>query len=149
MCDYSLTSLRSRLAVEGESLVVYLFPTGSLGFTSPDELQSSKAQVPSWRSWFSPREIPCAVCIPHGTRLRLWNVPRRLQAKLGVAASAEVAFVQRSMDVGTHRDGIRVGNNQEIQLQRLAEGLSATVLSLTPQTESQAVVDHWFEGAPA
>jgi hypothetical protein len=53
------------------------------------------------------------------------------------------------MDAGTHRDGIRFGNNQEILLQRLAEGLSATVLSLTPQTESQAVVDHWLEGAPA
>ena len=34
MCDYSLAGLRTRLAVEGEELVVYRFPTGSIGLTS-------------------------------------------------------------------------------------------------------------------
>jgi len=35
ICDYSLASLRTRLAVEGEELFVYRFPTASLGLTSP------------------------------------------------------------------------------------------------------------------
>ena len=33
MCDYSLATLQTRLAVEGEELVVYRFPTGSIGLT--------------------------------------------------------------------------------------------------------------------
>ena len=47
MCDYSLAEVRSRLAVEGEDLTVYRFPTGTLGFTSPVEL----AQRPELRGW--------------------------------------------------------------------------------------------------
>ena len=35
MCDYSLAGLPSRLAVEGEQLVVHRFPTGTLGLASP------------------------------------------------------------------------------------------------------------------
>jgi hypothetical protein len=35
MCDYSLYSIQTRLAVEGEDLVVHRFATGSLGLTAP------------------------------------------------------------------------------------------------------------------
>ena len=34
MCDYSLTGIPNRLAVEGEELVVHRFRTGSLGLAS-------------------------------------------------------------------------------------------------------------------
>lgn len=36
MCDYSLAHFRSRLAVEGEPLVVHRFPSGSRGLASLD-----------------------------------------------------------------------------------------------------------------
>ena len=38
MCDYSLMAIPNRLAEEGESLVAHRFPTGSVGFASPEDL---------------------------------------------------------------------------------------------------------------
>jgi hypothetical protein len=123
MCEYSLAAIRSRLAVEGEELVVYRFATGSLGFTSPAELELSIHQL-------HPRLVPCAVCIPPGTHLLLRDLPRRLRLQLGVGTSEEVVFVQLSGRVGRHRDGIRFRNNQQVLLQRLAEGQTIVVGSL-------------------
>ena len=129
MCDYSLAEVRTRLAVEGEDLTVYRFPTGTLGFTSPSEL----AQLPElrgWRSWFSVRQVPCAVCIPPGARLMLCDIPSRLRSGLGLGVEEEVAFIQVGMDAGRHRDAVRFRNNQELLLQRLAEGQRARVVSM-------------------
>src|ERR1700736_6022240 len=75
MCDYSLAGLRTRLAVEGEELIIYRFPTGSLGLTSPAELEAHRKEFRGWKSWFDPREVPCAVCIPPGARLLLRDIP--------------------------------------------------------------------------
>lgn len=130
MCDYSLASLRSRLAEEGERLVVYRFATGSLGFASPAELKTLKNQRSGWRALFQPKQEACAVCLPPGARLQLHDVPRRFQAIFGIGADEEVTFTQRSAEAGRYRDGIRLRNHQEILLQRLIEGQSATVLSL-------------------
>jgi hypothetical protein len=129
MCDYSLAEVRTRLAVEGEDLTVYRFPTGTLGFTAPPELER-RPEMRGWRSWFSPRQMPCAVCIPPGAQLTLRDIPGRLQSSLGLGAEEDVTFVQVGMDAGRHRDGVRFGNNQELLLQRLAEGQRARVVSL-------------------
>ena len=43
MCDYSLASLRNRLAEEAEGLALYRFATGSLGFASPAELKTQRS----------------------------------------------------------------------------------------------------------
>jgi hypothetical protein len=137
MCDYSLAEVRTRLAVEGEDLTVYRFPTGTLGFTSPAELEQ-RPEMRGWRAWFSLRQVPCAVCIPPGARLVLRDIPARLQSSLGIRAEEEVAFVQIGMDAGRHRDAVRFGNNQELLLQRLAEGQRARMVSLggdTPAAE--------------
>src|SRR5690242_6313966 len=138
MCDYSLAEVRTRLAVEGEDLIVHRFPTGTLGFTSPAELEQ-RSELRGWRSWFSPRQVPCAVCIPPGARLTLRDIPLRLQSGLGLGVEEEVVFVQTGMDAGRHRDAVRFRNNQELLLQRLAEGQHARVLSLggTSQTEER------------
>jgi hypothetical protein len=40
MCDYSLTTLSSRPAQEGERLLVCRFPTGSIGLASPVDLKT-------------------------------------------------------------------------------------------------------------
>ena len=39
MCDYSLCGLPTRLAVEGEELVVHRFRSGSMGLASPADLR--------------------------------------------------------------------------------------------------------------
>src|ERR1041385_4776680 len=103
MCDYSLAEVRNRLAVEGEELTVYRFPTGTLGFTSPEELQQ-QPELRGWRSWFSPRQVPCAVCIPPGAQLVLRDIPARLQSGLGVGDEEAAVFIQTGMDAGRHRD---------------------------------------------
>ena len=129
MCDYSLAAMQTRLAVEGEELSVYRFPSGSLGLASPTEL-NSKPELRGWRSWFSPRQAPCAVCIPPGARLLLMDIPKRLQQHHGVRNFEEVTFIQTSAMEGRHRDGIRFSNNQEVLLQHLAEGQRVLVMSL-------------------
>jgi hypothetical protein len=100
MCDYSLTGLRTRLAVEGEELVLYRFPTGSIGLTSPAELEAHRKEFRGWQRRFDPREVPCAVCIPPGACLLLHDIPDHLQKQLGVGVVENVVFTQRSAEVG-------------------------------------------------
>ena len=79
------------------------------------------------------------MCIPPGARLLLHDIPRRVQAAFGVASTEEVVFVQRSVDAGRYRDGVRFKNHQEILLQRLLEGQRATVLALGSEAELPTV----------
>jgi hypothetical protein len=131
MCDYSLAGLRTRLAVEGEELVVYRFPTGSIGLTSASEVAAHKKEFHRLQHLFDPHEVPCAVCIPPGARLLLRDIPDHLQKHLGVGVEESVVFTQRSGEVGRHRDGLRFTNGQEILLPRLVERQCAAVLSLS------------------
>ena len=142
MCDYSLAGLRTRLAVEGEELVLYRFPTGSLGLTSPAELEAHPKEFRGWQHRFDPLKVPCAVCIPPGARLLLRDIPEHLQKHLGVGVVENVVFTQRSAEVERHRDGLRFTNGQEILLQRLTERQRAAVLSLSsalPEEETDTV----------
>jgi len=143
MCDYSLAALRTRLAAESEELVVYRFPTGTLGLTSPDELEKHKQELRGWRSGFNPRQTPCAICIPPYARLLLRDIPERLQRQLGVRVVEEVVFIHMSDMPGRHRDGVRFRNDQELLLQHLAEGQGAQVLSLSTLSEEEVnAMDH-------
>jgi len=45
-----------------------------------------------------------------------------------------VVFAQLGMDAGRHRDAVRFRNNQELLLQRLAEGQRARLVSLGGDT---------------
>lgn len=144
MCDYSLVALRTRLAVDGEELVTYRFPTGSLGLTTPAELEVHRPGNGWWPS-LDPTKVACAVCIPHGSCLILRDIPERLQQRLGIGAEEEVIFIQLSAEPGRYRDGVRFSNGQEILLQRLAEGQHAKFVRLQPddsarQLEDQVVV---------
>jgi hypothetical protein len=138
MCDYSLTAFRSRLAVEGEELMVYRFPTGCLGLVSPRDPDVSQREFAGWPIRFEPSEFPCAVCIPHGARLVLRDIPDRLQRQLGVGTEEIVMFIQMS---GRYHDGIRFANGQELSLQRLVERQRADVLSLSLATVSEEETD--------
>ena len=141
MCDYSLVALRTRLAQVGEELVIYRFPTGSLGMTTPAELEMYKPEFHGWWSSFDATQVPCAVCIPHGSQLQLSDIPERVQQKLGVGADEEITFIQMSADVGRHRDGIRFANGQEILLQRLAEGQRGRIRSLSLRETAEEQLD--------
>ncbi len=121
MCDYSLAGIQSRLAVEGEQLVVHRFPTGSLGLASP---------CPSVSRWWSAQQTP-AVCVPPGARLLFRDIPKDLQQQFGVGGTEEVTFVQLSATPYQYRDAVRFSNGREILLQKLHCGQQVDVLSLS------------------
>jgi hypothetical protein len=118
MCDYSLASVPSRLAEEGEQLVACRFSTGSMGLTSDASL---------WRLWF--KQTP-AVCVPPGARLLLRDIPTDLQRQLDVQTTEEVTFVQLSAEAYEYRDAVRFRNGREVLLQRLRHGQRVEILSL-------------------
>jgi hypothetical protein len=141
MCDYSLMAVPNRLAEEKEELVTYRFPTGSLGLASPGDLaRAATAAAPAKKTFFgvlkeffnppAPCPVP-AVCIPPGARLRVDNIPQRLQQSLGVRASEEVTFTQLSAAVNTYRDALHFSNGRDLRLQELREGMPVAVLDLS------------------
>ena len=132
MCDYSVVASRTRLAVEGEELVACRFASGSIGLTSSDELERRQS-TSFWRSLFGSRTEPCAVCIPPGAKLLLWDLPQQLQMALGVGPAEMVTMVQTSFLEGHHRDGVLFRNHQQILLQRLTEGQRITVIALSSE----------------
>src|SRR5713101_6587641 len=100
MCDYSLAGIPNRLALEGEELVVHLFPTGALGLASPTTPLSRLCAA---------KATP-AVCVPPGARLLLRDIPVGLQQELGVREAEEVTFVQQSAEAYRYRDAVRFTN---------------------------------------
>lgn len=111
MCDYSLCELQNRLAAVEEELVAHRFPTYSIGFASPANLE-------------------VAVCIPPGARLLLSGIPPYLQTRWKVSEQELVVFTQFSMEVNRHRDALCFSNGHESLLQNLTEGVRAQVISL-------------------
>jgi hypothetical protein len=145
MCDYSLMAVPNRLAQEGEELVTHRFPTGSLGLASPGDLKRA-ADPPApvrksfWcvlKEFFNPPKtepVP-AVCIPPGARLRLQDIPARLQQEFAVGPSEDVTFTQITAAVNSYRDAVRFANGREIRLQELREGQHVCVLDLSMAEE--------------
>ena len=141
MCDYSLMAVPNRLAREGEELVAYRFPTGSLGLADPADLERiTKPAKPELKSFWAhvrdffnpPRTEPvCAVCIPPGARLRLHDIPPRLQQEACVGSVEDVTFTQITAAVNAYRDAVRFANGREIRLQELREGQRVTVVDLS------------------
>jgi len=140
MCDYSLGGLPSRLATEGEELVVHRFPTYSMGLAGADDLQATCTASPgrktfwqSIKSFFAltpfNSSVP-AVCIPPGASLILKNIPDDLQRKWSVGQEESVLFTQLGAEVNTYRDAVCFGNGRQVLLQHLTEGLQVKVLSL-------------------
>ncbi len=148
MCDYSLHSIKNRLATENEQLFVHTFHTGSKGFASVEDLRNLEKQPPlpaeaglwarlrhrvsnslRWMDYDAQKAL-CAICIPPGARLELHDIPTRLQKDYSIGPHEQVTFVQLSADPYRYRDAIRFSNGQEVLLQKLTEGLRAEVLSL-------------------
>ena len=140
MCDYSLMAVPNRLAQEGEELVTYRFPTGSLGLASPNDLKRAaspaRANKTLWKvlvDFFDPPQADpvCAVCIPPGAKLRIDGLPPRMQKDWGVGATEDVTFTQISASVNSYRDAFRFVNGRQMRLQELREGLKVRVLDLS------------------
>jgi hypothetical protein len=145
MCDYSLMAVPNRLAREGEELVAHRFPTGSLGLASPGDLKRiADAPAPVRRSFWCalkdffnpPKSEPVpAVCIPPGARLRLQDIPARLQHEAAVGPVEDVTFTQITAAVNSYRDAVRFNNGREVRLQELREGQRVMVLDLSVAEE--------------
>lgn len=129
MCDYSLAEMRSRLAADGDELLVHRFPSGSLGLRSARRC---------WREILFPSAV-VAVCIPPGAQLSLQDIPAALQRCLRVGSRETVTFVQQSLEVYRHRDAVRFANGNEVLLQDLAPGQRATVLTLDCEAKHHSV----------
>ena len=118
MCDYSLASFKSRLAVQGETLNFSVFPMGSVGLVSPQDLG-------------------VAVCVPPGAWLQLVDIPVSVQAKHRISACEEAMFIQTDLESNRHRDAVIVGGSKRISLQEFYEGGSVTILSLKNSEERE------------
>jgi hypothetical protein len=127
-------AIPNRLAQEGEELVAYRFPTGSLGLADPCEVNPPpRVNKTLWMrvvEFFNPEPV-CAVCIPPGARLRLEDIPTQLQHEYNVGTSEEVTFTQISALANSYRDAVRFSNGCEVRLQELREGQRVTVLDLS------------------
>jgi hypothetical protein len=120
MCDYSLAENASRLAINGEQLLVHRFASGSMG------LKSAHRRL---REILFPSAV-IAVCIPCGARVLFHDIPDHIQRQLGVGEAEPVEFIQHSLEAYTHRDGVRFANGREMSLQRFEPGQRVTVLTL-------------------
>ena len=137
MCDYSLSGLPNRLAVEGERLVTYRFPNGVKGFVSLTELNTFAESHPTiWTkicAWFR-NETPCAVCVPPGATLLLRDVPGWLRLGFPGEADEQVMFVQA--ESREFRDGIQFRSGASVLLQQLPSGLVGDVMALSREVIS-------------
>ena len=144
MCDYSLLSFPNRLAMEGERLLTYRFPSFSMGLASPNDIKASAVArqkgdgCGSWwsrlKNWLFRPELcskeVTAVCIPPGARLRVVGIPAPMQRKFGIGPAEEVVLIQLSAVAYEYRDAIQFTNGRHALLQDLHEGVGFEVLSL-------------------
>jgi hypothetical protein len=140
MCDYSLTGIPNRLAVEGEELVTYRFPTGSIGLASPAEVKASvdcpgqgkrRSLWEAAKYWFSSPNIKsvCAVCIAPGTILQMSRIPDDIGRRFALCTIEDVTFTQLTAEPFHYRDAIRFRSGRHVLLQALREGIAFKVKS--------------------
>jgi hypothetical protein len=149
MCDYSLCGLPTRLAAEGEELVVHKFSTGSMGMASPADLPVIEAKPSKQGFWAAikslidgppePVRVP-AICIPPGAHLIVRDIPADLQRRCRVSAEEGVMFTQISAEVNSYRDAVRFSNGLQLRLQDLREGMRVEVLSLAGVVAEQHTI---------
>jgi hypothetical protein len=142
MCDYSLTGVPNRLAVEGEELITYRFPTGSIGLASPGEVRAQvECTEADWRGrpgfwetikfWLAgpQKKVVCAVCIAPGSILQMSKIPEQFSRQFALNATEEVTFTQLTAEPFQYRDAVRFRNGRHALLQALREGISFKVIS--------------------
>ena len=147
MCDYSLLGVASRLAVQGDELVTFRFPTGSIGLADLKDVNGrsgATAQSGFWsalRDYYGdyycapPENVIHAVCVPPGARLRLQNLPLTVQQNLEITSCEDGTLTQLSAEAFRYRDAVRFRNGWELLLQRLGEGVRVRVIGLVDTAE--------------
>ena len=114
MCDYSLHNVKSRPAKVGDKLTNRTFPTGTRGFSAPEDAS-------------------IAVCLASGTELsfleevagiRLWPWSKVVKHKTAIFRQVN------QTNPRTHHDALEFPDGQIVLLTFLHEGLQATVLQL-------------------
>jgi hypothetical protein len=122
-----LESLKSRPAKVGEKLTTQHFNTGTIGFSAPEDIDTT-------------------VCILPGTELAfataVWCSPRGLFAwKPRVVNHTTAIFRQVNKDkLYTHHDALEFPDGMMVLLSELYEGQDATVLQLPAQPVTAAEV---------
>lgn len=123
MCDYSLTTVKTRDARVGDKLTTYHFGTGTAGFT--------------------PQEAPgdCAVCVKPGTEIA-FDKPILSASPLVAESQYKTAiFRQIAKEVPcAHHDALELPDGITLLLTTLKVDQVATVLQLPaePKTEVEA-----------
>lgn len=149
MCDYSLDMSQSRLAEDGEQLVLHRFGTGTLGFVSLRDLDHPLGSPNRSGFWAALKErLLCqttdkapAICIPPGTRLFLTDVPPKAQKSLQIGPSEMVVFRELPNPSHAYRDALQLPNGTHVLLQDLAEGIHAFVLSTSLDSDAESEID--------
>jgi hypothetical protein len=142
MCDYSLMSFPNRLARQGEELLTYRFPRGTMGLASPADLRIQGRVAPSsgiekiwlrlWDVFDDPSTHPVpAVCIPPGARLLVRDISEQLQREMKIWRTEEAIFTQLTAASRRHRDALRFRNGRYVLLQLLREGQRVRILDLS------------------
>jgi hypothetical protein len=131
MCDYSLHGIPNRLAKEGETLVVHRFHSQSKGLTSPDylKLTLSSRLLAAVRRIFRLQPQICAVCVPDGAKLILYDIPAWLR-RAHLNPIETVTFRQLSLEAHTYRDAVEFSNGMRVRLQGLEDRQRVEVLTL-------------------
>jgi hypothetical protein len=76
----------------------------------------------------APGDPSTAVCMACDTKLRLEDIPERVQRTNLVSAQEEVIFTR--LEKGLHHDGVRFANGAEVTLQELVPGVKAIFATL-------------------
>jgi hypothetical protein len=106
MCDYSLTTYRSRPAQLGERYETHQFASFSIGFIAPGDPST-------------------AVCMACDMKLRLEDIPESVQRSYFVSPKEDVTFTR--LEKGPHHDGVRFANGAEVTLQELGNGVKGWI----------------------
>ncbi len=142
MCGCSGTTVPSRLASEGQQLVVHKFLDGSLGLALIADVrlnQSRLEQTQRFSFWSRllrrfqsapqiSKPIP-AVSVPTGAHVILKGISGSLQQKYGLEEREGAVFLQGTDETNQY-PVLRFNNGAEIRLPELRAGHSIEVLSL-------------------
>jgi len=124
MCDYSLHTVRNRLAKVGEKLVTHDFGTGTRGFAAPEDCS-------------------VAVCVLPGTELA-FEEPVKYQTAFFFTATGHTVAIFRQINKGAlhmNHDALEFPDGKMVLLTRLHEGQNATVLTLPTQPKTATEVE--------
>jgi hypothetical protein len=125
MCDYSLHSIKSRLAKVGDRLTTRNFGTGTSGFAASEDCSVAVCVSPGTELSF-PEEVRCL-----STGLLPWR-DKVIEHKTAIFRQ-----INKSR-VAAHHDALEFPDGRIVLLTLLCEGQEATVLQLPAEPKTAA-----------